>query len=361
MARRGENVRKRTDGRWEGRYIEKYDSNGKACYRSVYGSSYTDVKNKLKEHKKVTSNVSIINIENLCNEWLESKALTVKQSTYTNYYSVINNHIILYFKNRKARYLTNENVELFINEKTVKLSEKTVHDIIVLLKQVIKFAVSKKYIEYFDFNVGQPKVKTKELSILSNYEHNKLINYIQLTFNINKIGVLLSLFMGVRIGEVCALKWEDVNFQTETLRINKTMQRIKNLDENAGTKTKIVIDTPKSQKSIRDIPIPSFMVDLMKKYKTGKDKYLLTGTVQFIEPRVYQDMFKTYLNEAEIEDINYHALRHTFATRAIEQEFDIKSLSEILGHSSVKFTLERYVHPSEEHKRKNMEKMSVFY
>lgn len=129
----------------------------------------------------------------------------------------------------------------------------------------------------------------------------------------------------------------------------------------ASTKTKIVIDTPKSQKSIRDIPIPSFMVELMKNYKTGKDKYLLTGTTEYIEPRVYQSMFKTYLNEAKIEDINYHALRHTFATRAIEQDFDIKSLSEILGHSSVKFTLERYVHPSEEHKRKNMEKMSVFY
>ena len=99
----------------------------------------------------------------------------------------------------------------------------------------------------------------------------------------------------------------------------------------------------------------------MKKYKTDKEKYLLTGTVEFIEPRVYQDMFKTYLKESGIEDINYHALRHTFATRAIEQDFDIKSLSEILGHSSVKFTLERYVHPSEEHKRKNMEKMSVFY
>jgi integrase len=361
MARRGENIRKRTDGRWEGRYIEKYNSNGKACYRSVYGTSYSDVKTKLKERKKVTVNGSIINIENLCKEWLENKESKVKQSTYTNYYSIINNHIIPYFKNRKARYLTNETIELFINEKAVKLSEKTVHDIIVLLKQIIKFAVSKKYIEYFDFNVSQPKVKNKELAILSKYEHSKLINYIQLTFDINKIGVLLSLFMGVRIGEVCALKWEDVNFQTETLRINKTMQRIKNLDEKAINKTKIVIDTPKSQKSIREIPIPSFIVNLMKKYKTDKEKYLLTGTAEFIEPRVYQDMFKTYLKESGIEDINYHALRHTFATRAIEQDFDIKSLSEILGHSSVKFTLERYVHPSEEHKRKNMEKMSVFY
>ncbi len=159
MARRGENIRKRTDGRWEGRYIEKYNSNDKACYRSVYGTSYSDVKTKLKERKKVTVNGSIINIENLCKEWLENKESKVKQSTYTNYYSVINNHIIPYFKNRKARYLTNETIELFINEKAVKLSEKTVHDIIVLLKQIIKFAVSRKYIEYFDFNVSQPKVK----------------------------------------------------------------------------------------------------------------------------------------------------------------------------------------------------------
>ena len=193
MARRGENIRKRTDGRWEGRYIEKYNSNGKACYPSVYGTSYSDVKTKLKERKKVRVNGSIINIENLCKEWLENKESKVKQSTYTNYYSIINNHIIPYFKNRKARYLTNETVELFINEKAMKLSEKTVHDIIVLLKQIIKFAVSKKYIEYFDFNVSQPKVKNKELAILSKYEHSKLINYIQLTFDINKIGVLLSL------------------------------------------------------------------------------------------------------------------------------------------------------------------------
>ncbi len=167
--------------------------------------------------------------------------------------------------------------------------------------------------------------------------------------------------MGIRLGEICALKWEDINFQTQTLKINKTIQRIKNLDENAVTKTKIIIDAPKSQKSIRDIPIPSFMLDLLEKNKADKNSYLLTGTPKYIEPRVYQDMFKKYLKESGINDIKFHALRHTFATRAIEKDFDIKSLSEILGHSSVKFTLERYVHPSDEYKRQNMEKLSVLY
>lgn len=109
------------------------------------------------------------------------------------------------------------------------------------------------------------------------------------------------------------------------------MQRLKNLDKNAKTKTKIVIDTPKSQKSIRDIPIPSFMLELLKEYKANDKSYILTGTTDYIEPRSYQKKFKTYLENAGIPDINFHALRHTFATRAIEQGCDIKSLSEMLG------------------------------
>ena len=139
------------------------------------------------------------------------------------------------------------------------------------------------------------------------------------------------------------------------------MQRLKNLDKNAKTKTKIVIDTPKSQKSIRDIPIPSFLLELLKEYKSGDKSYILTSTTDYIEPRSYQKKFKSCLENARIPDTNFHALRHTFATRAIEQGCDIKSLSEMLGHSSVKFTMERYVHPSNEHKKMNLEKLAVFY
>lgn len=362
MPRRGENIRKRTDGRWEGRYIEYYSSNGKACYRSVYGTTYTDTKEKLKKYKKLCKGtVSKITVENLCKEWLDSKEDLIKPSSYVKYKNSIEKHIITYFKKVKAIYLTSDLVNEFILEKNC-LSEKTLHDLISLFTQIIKYGQSKGHIGYFNFDsVVYPKVTTKELAVLKNTEFIRLVSYVHITFKIQKIGILLSLFMGIRLGEICALQWKDVNFTEETIRIEKTMQRIKNLDKNAVTKTKIVIDKPKSQKSIRDIPIPSFMVDLMKKYKTDKEKYLLTGTVEFIEPRVYQDMFKSYLKESEIEDINFHALRHTFATRAIEQGFDIKSLSEILGHSSVKFTLERYVHPSSEYKKQNLDKLKIFY
>lgn len=363
MPRRGENIRKRADGRWEGRYIEGYSKDGKSKYRSIYGRTYSEVKEKLNQYKKLcnkdTNNKS--DLKELFHEWLNIKESTVKPSTYAKYYHFIEKHFIPYFKNVKTIYLTSELVQDFIYEKN-NLSEKTVNDMISLLIQIIKYGQSKNYIGYFDFNsIISPKSPNKELPVLKNSEFTKLVDYIQINFDIEKIGVLLSLFMGMRLGEICALQWNDINFYDETIRIEKTIQRLKDLNSNSIKKTKIIIDVPKSQNSIREIPIPSFLLDLLKENKANDRAYILTGTIHYIEPRSYQKKFKCYLKEAGIPDINFHALRHTFATRAIEQEFDIKSLSEILGHSSVKFTLERYVHPSSEHKKMNLEKLAVFY
>ncbi len=363
MPRRGENIRKRTDGRWEGRYIEAYSVTGKACYRSVYGKTYAETKEKLKQCKKLCDKNAgnRITMEELFKEWLNMKENTVRPSTKVTYDYFIEKHFIPYFRNVKTMYLTSELVQDFVSEKS-SLSPKTVHDMLSLLIQIIKYAQSKKYINYFDFNsIIYPKLQSKELPVLKNSEFIKLVNYVQVHFEIQKIGVLLSLFMGLRLGEICALQWKDINFAEETIHISKTMQRLKNSDDNAETKTKIVIDVPKTQKSIRDIPIPSFLMTLLREYKSNDNSYILTCTTDYIEPRTYQKKFKTYLEEAGIPDINFHALRHTFATRAIEQDFDIKSLSEILGHSSVKFTLERYVHPSDEYKKMNLEKLAVFY
>ena len=363
MPRRGENIRKRADGRWEGRYIESYTSTGKACYRSVYGSTYAETRDKLKQHKKLSDKGlgSKNDMAELCQEWLSFKKTAIKESTYVKYHGFIENHIIAYFRNVKAMYLTSDLVSKFIIERE-SLSEKTLHDMLSVLIQIIKYGQSKNYIGYFDFDgVIYPKVARKELPVLKNTELIKLVNHVQLTFEIQKIGVLLSLFMGIRLGEICALQWKDVNFSEETIHIYKTMQRLKNMDSKAETKTKIVIDAPKSQKSIREIPIPSFLMELLREYKADDEAYVLTGTADYIEPRAYQRIFNKCLNESGVADINFHALRHTFATRAVEQEFDIKSLSEILGHSSVKFTLERYVHPSDAYKKMNLEKLSVFY
>lgn len=363
MPRHGENIRKRTDGRWEGRYIEYYSNEGKACYRSVYGKTYTEIKEKLKQCKKLCnkSTGNRITMEELFKEWQNMKEDTVKPSTKVTYSYFIDKHFIPYFKNLKAMYVTSETVQDFISKNNV-LSPKTVCDMTSLLIQIIRYGQSKKYINYFDFNsIIYPKSPNDELPVLKNSEFIKLVHYVQTNFEIQKIGVLLSLFMGIRLGEICALQWEDVNFSDETIHIGKTMQRLKSLDKNAETKTKVVIDTPKSQKSVRDIPVPSFLINLLKEYKSGENAYILTCTTDYIEPRTYQKKFKIYLEEAGITDINFHALRHTFATRAVEQGFDIKSLSEILGHSSVKFTMERYVHPSNEHKKMNLEKLAVFY
>lgn len=261
----------------------------------------------------------------------------------------------------KTIYLTGEHVQDFILEKN-HLAEKTVHDLVSLLVQIIKYGQSRKYIRYFDFQtVSYPKIPNQELHVLKSSEVTKLVHFMQSSFEIQKIGVLLSLFMGIRLGELCALQWQDVNLLDETIHIKKTMQRLKDFDSKTSAKTKIVIDTPKSQKSIRSIPIPSFLLEVLQKHKASDKAYLLTGTVRYIEPSVYERMFSMYLEEAGIENTNFHALRHTFATRAIEQGFDIKSLSEILGHSSVKFTMERYVHPSEAHKKRNLEKLAIFY
>lgn len=363
MARRGENIRKRADGRWEGRYISSYSSNGKALYHSVYGSTYAEAKEKLKQHKELCSQKigDRISVQELCMKWLDMKCDTIKPSSYVKYYNFIENHYMPYFKNVKTIHMTAELVQDFVLEKSY-LSEKTVHDMLSLLLQIIRYGQSKRYIGYFDFDsVSYPKIPNQELHVLKSSEITKLVNFVQSSFEIQYIGVLLSLFMGIRLGEICALQWKDVNFPEETIRIDKTMQRLKNLDTNANSKTKIVIDKPKSQKSIRSIPIPSFLLGLLQNCRRNEGTYVLTGTKNYIEPSVYERMFSRYLEEAGVADTNFHTLRHTFATRAVEQGFDIKSLSEILGHSSVKFTLERYVHPSDAHKKMNLEKLAVFY
>lgn len=371
MSRRGENIYKRKDGRWEGRYISSYDFNGKAKYSSVYARSYIEVKERLKSQstKSISNNKSDGNktIEQISKEWLENIKIRLKESSYAKYYNLLHNHIIPYLGNIKIKMLTSETVNEFTKyklengrlDKSGGLSGKTVLDILSMLIQIIQYAEKKKYIENFEYDFIHPKTQSSELTILSTAEQNRLVKYIQLNPDIQKTGVLVALYTGIRLGELCALKWQDIDFDTGNLKITKTLQRIKNTEIPVLAKTKIIIDVPKSYKSIRNIPIPSFLLEILKAYrkKHSPDCYILSGTLKYIEPRVYQSKFKKYLKATGIEDVKFHTLRHTFATRAIERGFDIKSLSEILGHSTVRFTLDRYVHGSYELKRICMEKL----
>lgn len=178
--------------------------------------------------------------------------------------------------------------------------------------------------------------------------------------NLTKFGVLLCMYTGIRIGEVCALKWESIDFSEGILSIRETLQRIQVMDVGACKKTKIVITEPKSKKAIRDIPLPGFVLEYATSLKQNPKSYILTGcSDRYIEPRSLQYTFKKYTKECGLTDVNYHALRHTFATRCIELGFDVKTLSELLGHSSVNITLNRYVHSSMDTKKTNMKRLTL--
>ncbi len=359
------NIYKRKDGRWEGRYFKEYDSKGKIKYGSVYAKTYNDVKAKLASivpsiFEMPANNVKT-DFKTICYEWLNSKKNNIKQSSYAKYNFEIERYIIPQFRKCKL-YEINKNSLCDLITNNQRLSPKTLKHISVIFKSIVDF-VNEKYnlnIDLKEYNFSSPKYR--KINVLSVSEQKKLEKYLLRQPNLSKLGVLLCLYTGIRIGELCALKWSDIDLENGILRINKTMQRIQNTDTKLKAKTRVIIEEPKSVNSIRDIPLPNHIIILIKKYKpiNAESKYFLTGNINYIEPRTMQNKFKKYLEESNIENINFHALRHTFATRAIESGIDVKSISEILGHSTVSMTLEKYVHITMEQKQRQINKLVPF-
>ena len=198
------------------------------------------------------------------------------------------------------------------------------------------------------------------MRVLTVDEQKRLIHYLLTDMDECRFGILMALLTGIRIGELCALRWEDVSLEERTLRVASTMQRLKNDEQDSTAKTKILIDTPKSGSSLRTIPISEYAVSLCSQIGPGRpDTFLLTGTRQYMEPRVVQYRLAKYTAECGLDGVHFHTLRHTFATRCVEVGFEIKSLSEILGHASTNITLNRYVHSSMQLKRDNMDKLAA--
>lgn len=234
-------------------------------------------------------------------------------------------------------------------------------DTLSVIRNILKFAVRKGIFVPCDGTSVQIKQVSTSMRILSSTEQERLCSYLNSEKNPYNIGILVCLFTGLRVGEICALHWEDISFSEQTLYVHQTLQRIQ--DKSCSEKkTRIVLTTPKSSCSIRTIPIPDPILKILNDYQTSRKGFLLTNSeTHFIEPRTMQNRFKTALKKNEIESANFHALRHTFATRCVELGFDVKSLSEILGHATVNITMNRYVHPTLEMKKNNMEKLSTLF
>lgn len=376
MSRRGENIRKRKDGRWEGRAIIGYGTDGRAKYRSVYGHSYQEVrakKNLLATAGKGAAPSSAgpdrdrmkLTLNEVMNEWLDSRKDAIKDSTYVQYYFMLHKHILPELGNCPLASLTSDTLDLFLKNKLHfgradgkgGLSSKTVSDMRSILLQGIEYARARKYPCAVDVKVFYPKSQQPNIDVLTKAEQEKLEQVLFQSSDLIRLGILIALYGGLRIGEVCALQWGDFHDTAGTVQIRKTMIRIKDFTPNSARKTKIIIDSPKTERSNRVIPLPSFLMEVMRREARGNDCYILTGTTDYIEPRTCLKKYKKVLEKAGLRPFTFHALRHTFATRCIESGFDVKSLSEILGHSNVSTTLQRYVHPSIESKREQMERL----
>lgn len=362
MPRRGECIYKRKDGRWEARYVSEIGADGRKKYSSVYAESYRAVKTKqqyymMSKHNKITNNANIC-IADMTEQWLAHIKNRVKLSTYRKYEGLYENHIKPSIGKLPLRLVSRSTVESFAERLKANgkktggaLSVKTVNDILIILSLVFDFAE-----EEYDINL--PRVTTmreerKEARVLSREEYRQLTEYLLEDMDEYKFGVLLALNTGIRVGELCALKWEDVT--DDFIVINKTMQRLKG----SRGKTEIIIDTPKSDSSKRIIPMPGFLCVFAQCFRK-KDGYVIsTSRSPYCEPRTVQQRFKEITDEIGLSGVTFHTLRHTFATRCIEAGFDVKTLSEILGHSDVKTTLNRYVHSSFELKQHNMKKLSL--
>ena len=294
--------------------------------------------------------------------------ISVKESTYARYFRLIETHIRPFLGKYPICKISTQLIEGFIRNQLDSgrldgkggLSPKTVTDILTIIKSSMEYARYNGCDIICDLRKLTIRKNDKEMRVLTQTEQSALVNVLLTDTDRYKFGVLLSLYTGIRIGELCALRWEDISLPDSRLKVRKTMQRIQNTSIIAATKTKVVITEPKSQCSMRDIPLPRFIVEIAERFADSPNAFVLSGDKnKYVEPRTMQNHFKAYIKESRIEDANYHALRHTFATRCIEVGFDIKTLSEILGHANVNITLNRYVHSSFDLKCANMNKLSL--
>jgi len=375
VSKRGENIYKRKDGRWEGRYIKDRTVGGKAIYGYVYAHSYKETRTKLQDairdwhssEQTCQEETETTDFQSLAEEWFCHMKPLVKESTYRKYSNLWQSYIRPQLGHMQIPDISQSILEEYCTalltsggSKGEGLSAKTVSDTMSLIRCVLQFCISKKIVVSCDTRMITVKQCTKKMRVLTVKEQQILCNHIYSDLSPQNVGVLFCLFTGIRVGEICALKWEDISFSENTVHIHQTMQRIQ-IDETEN-KTKIIITTPKSTCSIRTIPLPDELISVLKTVRGSASGYFLTGSdKRWIEPRTMQYHFKSLLKRCKIEDANYHALRHTFATRCVELGFDVKSLSEILGHASVNITMNRYVHPFMNLKRKNMERLSGLF
>lgn len=362
MSRRGDNIRKRKDGRWEGRYIHARDVNGKSLYKSVYGKTYSEVKTKLYTIESISHtppNLNENNFSTIADKWLQEIKQHKKYSTYIKYSGIYYKYVQKTIGQKNFSCVTEDDLKNMLKEcDKNNLSYSTICSLRNVLNQIMQYGNNPVSIIYkpYNFRKSKSRIETR-ITVFTREEQYKLQQYLLTEMDNYKLGIYVCMFTGMRLGEICALRTEEIDLDREVIRVTQTVQRIKS--ENSDSKTKLLIDEPKTICSLREIPICNILLKVLKEH-LPHTCFLLNGNLP-MEPRTYQYYFKRVLEQLSIENKNFHSLRHTFATNCIDSGMDVKCLSEILGHSDIKTTLNKYVHPTHEQKMKQINSFASDY
>lgn len=297
--------------------------------------------------------------------WLQTVVQgTVKPNTYTVYRGLAKNHLLPSFGETPLKALDRKKMQLFSRRLRDEkgLSVKTVRMTMNLLSQILRCAAEEGEIaENPCMHIRLPSAEEREVEAFSRGEQRKIEEAAVRSQDGRALGVLLCLYTGIRIGELCALKWENVNFALRAIEIKSTLYRV-TLYGGGPRRTQLREDSPKTRNSARVIPLPLFLFRLLKKKsaETKSGYVICMKTGERVQPRTMQLVYGRLLREAGVPYKKFHALRHTFATRAVEIGVDVKTISDILGHCNAQITLNRYAHSLLEHKRhmmKNFDKL----
>lgn len=368
MPRRGENIRKRKDGRWEGRY-PALNADGGSVSRSVYGKTYMEVKGKLAERRALSAAAESIErsqtgrgaedsgilFRTVAAAWLTNVEQSKKRSTYVKYNSIYHKYLEP-LSGLSVQDVTEDAVGSILPVRN-QLSVSCQKSIYCVLNQILTYGNERFHSSAAGITRPKSHIIAKPVQVLNRTEQARLLEILYDNMDLSKFGILLCLSTGLRLGEICGLKWSDIDLKEKVLYVRRTVQRI--AWKNAGTKTILMEDEPKSICSRREIPIPDHVAQLMRNLQT-EGEYVISGN-RPTEPRTYQKRLQKYFWQAGIQEKNFHTLRHSFATNCIEAGADVKSVSEILGHSSVTITLNRYVHPNLNIKRQYLNNLTAIY
>ncbi|WP_374123652.1 site-specific integrase [Leptotrichia hongkongensis] len=292
--------------------------------------------------------------------WMEKERFFIKESTYATYTNIIENHLKPVLGKKKINNITNEDLQNFIilklstSKKNLEkgLALKTVKDMTVLIKNTLKTATQNKLISFQNFQCKFPSSFSKShLKTFSVEEQKILFKYLINNQNSKNLGILLCLQTGLRLGEICGLQWQDINLEKSTLTICRTLQKIYIKEKNKSY-SKTIISTPKTKTSNRIIPLNIDFINLIKPFQQNKNNYFITNSTNYLKPHCYRYYYQKLLHFLNLPKLRFHSLRHTFATQAVELGIDCKIISEILGHANMNTTLNLYVHPKTEYKRK---------